>query len=121
MMEKKCEGCGETFENSFDLIDHFTFENDGDKEFDPALVLPNGSRFMVGSLLRFMFENADSPEQIREIAESSYVTLYAAEIEAEDYEDIIEDMVVRSEMMRFDLSLKELLEEENPNDTENGT
>lgn len=120
-MDNTCEGCGETFENVFEYVDHLTDESSIDQEFDPALLLPNGSRFMVGSLLRFMYYNADSPEQIRQIAESSYVTLFAAELQSEDLEELIEDMVVTSEMMRFDLSLKELLEESKSDDDENGT
>jgi hypothetical protein len=120
-MEHECEGCGESFDNSFDFVDHLIFDNDGEEEFDPALILPSGSRFMIGSLLRFIYQNFDSPEQIKQIAESSYITLFAAEMQSEHIEEMIEDMVVTTEMMRFDSSLKSLLEEKNPDDTENGT
>lgn len=121
MMDNYCDPCGEHFENSFDYIDHITADYGHNDEFDPSLLLPNGSRFMVGSLLRFMYHHADEPEQIRQIAQSSYVTLFAAEIQSEEVEVMIEDMVVMSEMMRFDLSLKKMLEESKPDDNENGT
>ena len=120
-MEYSCEPCGESFENAFEYVDHITFDFRNPEEFDPSLRLPNGARFMVGSLLRFMYHNAHEPEQVKQIAESSFMTLFHAETEAEDLDEIIEDMVVQSEMMRFDVSLKELLEEEKPDDTENGT
>lgn len=117
-MDYFCEECQQHFEDAFEYIDHY-FE-DGGEDFDPRLVLPNGFKLMVGSLLRFMYYNADDPEQIRQIAQSTYVTLFAAEVEHTHLEDLIEDMVVQSEMMRFDLSLKELLEKEKPDDNENG-
>ena len=120
-MDNYCDSCGESFDNAFEFIDHIAFDYGNNQEFDPALLLPNGSRFMVGSLLRFMYYNADDPEQIRQISQSSYVTLFAAEVQSEDLEELIEDMVVASEMMRFDLSLKQLLEESKPDDNENGT
>lgn len=120
MRDNKCSGCGEIFENAFDYVDHLTDESSIAEEFDPALVLPNGTRFMIGSLLRFMYHNADSPEQIREISEASFVTLFAAEIQSEDLEEMIEDMVVSSEMIDFDLSLKELLEKSTTDDDESG-
>jgi hypothetical protein len=115
-MYSHCDDCGEDFENSFEYIDHIL----GEDEFDPFLLLPNNSKLMVGTLLRFLYYNADSPEQIRQISESSYVTLFAAEMQSERLEELIEDMVVASEMMRFDLSLKSLLEESKPDDNENG-
>lgn len=120
-MEHFCDSCNEAFDNTFDYIDHITFDFGNQEEFDPSLRLPNGARFMVGSLLRFMYQNADEPEQIKQIAQSSYLTLFHAETESEDLDELIEEMVVQSEMMRFDLSLKELLEEKKPDDTENGT
>jgi len=113
-VDNYCDGCGEYFDDSFELIDHFLEDNED--EFDPVLVLPNGYKFMIGSLLRFMFEHADSPEDIRQITQSSYVTLFAAETQLEGLEDIILDMVIETEMLRFDSSLKSLLEEGNPDD-----
>ena len=83
----------------------------------PVTILPNGYRLQIGSLLRFFFDNVDDPEQIRQIAQSTYVTLLAAEQdELEAVADMIEDMVVQSEMLKFDESLDSLLKEQKPNE-----
>ena len=113
--EFKCEECKRTFPDGFEFVDHYL--DDDDDEFDPALILPNGYRLQIGSLLRFFFNNVDEPEQIRKIAQSTYVTLFAAEQdELEVVADMIEDMVVQSEMLRFDESLDLLLKEQRPNE-----
>lgn len=101
-----CDSCNENFDNAFDLVDHIT---DGE-EFDPALILPSGLRLQIGSLLRFIYEYADEREQIRQIVQSTYVTLFAADQGLDVVDEIVEDMVVTSEMMKFDTSLKKLLE-----------
>jgi len=103
-----CDECKQHFESAFDLIDHHTPEDED--EFDPALVLPNGYHLMIGSLLRFIFHYADTPEQIRQIVQSTYVTLYAAENSLDTLEGMIQDVVVDSEMLRFDDTLQALLE-----------
>jgi hypothetical protein len=110
-----CEGCSGIFLNGFDYIDHYA-EEDGEEDFDPYLILPNSVKLQVGSLLRFLYDHADEPEQIRQIAESTYVTLYAAEKNLEEVEDMIKEMVINSEMLRFDSSLKTLLEEVDPDE-----
>lgn len=115
--ENKCEECNEVFDNSFELVDH-TME-DGE-EFNPALILPNGVRLMIGSLLRFLYDHANQPEQIRQITQSTYVTLFAAETGASVLDEMIEEMVVNSEMMKFDSTLKTLLEENIPDADEDG-
>lgn len=111
----KCHDCGEVFDNSFDLIDH-TLEDDED-DFDPYLILPNGYRLMLGSLLRFLYDNSDNTEQIRHIAQSTYVTLFAAENGYDLIDTLIEDMIVKSSLQNFDESLQQLLTE---GDKENG-
>jgi hypothetical protein len=103
-----CEECGQHFESGFDLVDHHIPEDED--EFDPAIILPSGYKLMIGSLLRFFYEYADNPEQIRQITQSTYVTLFAAEHDSDVLEDMIEDVVVDSEMLRFEDSLKSLLE-----------
>ena len=112
-----CDGCGESFDNAFEYVDHFLDEAD-EGEFDPAIILPNGIRLMVGSLLRFIFERADKPEEIRQITQSTYVTLFAAETGSEELEDMIEDVVVENEMLRFEETLNRLLNEKGPDDNE---
>lgn len=114
MDEYICDECGEHFPDAFELVDHNTPEDED--EFNPSLILPNGYRLQIGSLLRFMYENSDEPEQIRKITQSTYVTLFAAEHSQEVLEELIEEMVVSTEMLRFDDSLKELLEKDKPND-----
>ena len=78
------------------------------------MVLPNGYRLLLGSMLRFIYNNADSPDQIKLITQSTYVTLFASENGYEPIEELIEDMVVKSALKDFDDSLKTLLEEEKP-------
>jgi hypothetical protein len=106
-----CNECGQEFDSSFDLVDHLL---EDDEEFDPYLVLPSGYRLMLGSMLRFIYNNANSPEQVKLITQSTYVTLFASENGFEPIEELIEDMVVKSALKDFDDSLKTLLEEEKP-------
>ena len=110
----KCHDCGEEFDNSFDLIDHTMGDED---EFVPYLILPNGYRLMLGSLLKFIYDEADDTEQIRHIAQSTYVTLFAAENGYDLIDTLIEDMIVKSSLQNFDKSLQQLLSE---SDKENG-
>lgn len=102
-----CPDCGERFENVFEATDHLL--EDGE-EFDPALVLPNGARLMIGSLLRCLFKYANKPEQIKSITQSTYMTLFTAETQPEAIKDIVEEMIVESQMMEIDDEIKKLLE-----------
>ena len=102
-----CPECGEHFENAFDATDHLL---EDDEEFDPALVLPNGYRLMMGSLLRCIYRYADSPENSKGIAESTYMTLFTAETQPNVVAGIIEDMIVDTQMTDLDEELKKLLE-----------
>jgi len=110
----RCHDCGKEFDNSFDLIDHTMGDDD---EFDPYLILPNGYRLMLGSLLKFIYDEASDTEQIRHIAQSTYVTLFAAENGYDLIDVLIEDMIVKSSLQNFDESLQQLLSE---SDKENG-
>ena len=102
-----CPECGEHFENVFDATDHLLEDDD---EFDPALILPNGYRLMIGSLLRCLYKYADKPEQIKDITQSTYMTLFSAEVQPSALGSLIEDMVVASQMMELDDDIKKLLE-----------
>jgi len=104
------------FEDSFELIDHHL---EDDEEFDPYYILPNGYKLLLGSLLRFMFNNADEPDQIRLITQSTYVTLFASENGYDLVDELVEDMVVKSALVDFDQNLARLLETET-NDDEGG-
>jgi len=103
-----CPECGEHFENVFQATDHLLEDNE---EFDPALVLPNGARLMIGSLLRCLYKYADKPDQIKTITQSTYMTLFTAETQPEAIKDIVEEMIIESQMMEIDNEIKQLLEE----------
>jgi hypothetical protein len=103
-----CPECGQQFDNVFEATDHLLEEDD---EFDPALVLPNGYRLMIGSLLRCMYRYAEQPEQIRSITQDTYMTLFTAETQPDVILDVIEDMIVGSSMVGIDDELKQLLED----------
>jgi hypothetical protein len=101
-----CPECGEQFENVFEATDHLL---EDDEEFDPALVLPNGYRLLIGSLLRCMYRYADEPEQIKTITQSTYMTLFTAETSPSTVVEVIEDMIVDSSMVGIDDELERLL------------
>ena len=111
-----CKECHMKFDSSFELVDHLIGE---DEEFDPYLLLPTGHKLMVGSLLRFMYDNSHNPEQIELMSQSTYITLFAAENGANFINELVEDMLVKSAFKDFDSSLKRLLNEEE-NDEGNG-
>jgi hypothetical protein len=97
-------------------VDHY-YEDD--EEFDPYYILPNGYKLLLGSLLRFMYNNADVPEQIKLITQSTYVTLFASENGYSLVDELVEDMVVKSALVDFDQNLARLLETDT-NDDEGG-
>lgn len=103
-----CPECGQHFDNVFEATDHIL---EDDEEFDPALVLPNGYRLMIGSLLRCMYRYAEQPGQIRKITQDTYMTLFTAETQPDVILDVIEDMIVGSSMVGIDDELKQLLED----------
>jgi predicted type IV restriction endonuclease len=102
-----CPECGEHFNNVFEATDHLLEDDD---EFDPALVLPNGAKLMIGSLLRCLYKYANKPDQIKTITQSTYMTLFTAETQPEAIKDIVEEMIIESQMMEIDNELKQLLE-----------
>jgi len=108
-----CNECKQEFDDSFQLVDHLL---EDDEEFDPYLLLPNGFRLMLGSLLRFMYEHAENPEQIKLITQSTYVTLFASENGYDLVDELVEDMIVKTELENFDESLARLLEKDKPNE-----
>jgi len=102
-----CPECGEQFDNVFQATDHLL---EDDEEFDPSLILPNGARLMIGSLLRCLYKYASQPEQVKIITQSTYMTLFTAETQPEAIKDIVEEMIIKSQMMEIDDELKQLLE-----------
>jgi hypothetical protein len=106
-----CKICGQQFDNIFEATDHMLDDN-GEERFDPKLILPGGYILMVGSLLRTMHKYADNPDAIKDITQSTYGTLYAAETSPRKMKRFIEDMVIQDEMRGFEEELAMLLEEE---------
>jgi predicted metal-binding transcription factor (methanogenesis marker protein 9) len=104
---KPCPECGEQFDNVFDATDHLL---EDDEEFDPALILPNGYRLMIGSLLRCMYRYADDAEKIKDLTQDTYMTLFTVEMEPDTVVEVIEEMIVGSSMAGLDEELKQLLE-----------
>lgn len=111
--ESKCPDCGTKFDNVFEEINHLA--EDGD-EFDPALILPNGVRLLVGSLLMCLYEHAHDAETVKSVVESTYKTLYTAETSPEDLDSTLEEIIVNSNMLDIDKQIKELLNDEEKHD-----
>lgn len=111
--ESKCPDCGAKFNNVFEEINHLAEEGE---EFDPALILPNGVRLLVGSLLMCIYEHAHDAETVKSVVESTYKTLYTAETSPEDLNSILEEIIVDSNMMDIDKEIKELLRDEKKHD-----
>lgn len=102
-----CPECGEHFDNIFEATDHLLEDNE--PEFDPALILPGGYKLMVGSLLRCIYRYAYEPQQIEEIVQSTYMTLYSAEHSPDTISEVVEDMIVDSSMQGLEDELEQLL------------
>jgi hypothetical protein len=101
-----CNECDTQFDDSFQLIDHVL---EDDEEFDPYYLLPNGFKLHLGSLLRFMYIHANEPEQIKMITQSTYVTLFAAEMGYDLVDELVEDMIVNSAVQNLDEDIRKLL------------
>jgi hypothetical protein len=106
-----CKICGQHFDNIFDATDHL-IEDNGEEEFNPEIILPNGYRLLVGSMLRQLFESADNPEEVRTITQLTYGTLYAAETNVGLMKKLVEDAIIHEHMSDIDKELKRLLEED---------
>lgn len=106
--EQQCPECGELFNNVFEATDHLLEE---DEDFDPALLLPNGYRLMIGSLLRCFYRYAHEPEQIEKISQDTYMTLFLAETNPDTIVNTIEDMIVDASVADLDNELRKLLKD----------
>lgn len=106
--EKICPECGQYFETYFDAVEHLL---EVDEDFDPALILPNGYRLMIGSLLRVFFEEAGDAERIKKLAEETYLALFMAEMFPGSVSGIIQENIVASSMENIDDELKQLLKD----------
>ena len=106
-----CNMCGQQFDNIFDATDHLIDDENG-VQFDPKLILPGGYQLLIGSLLRCIYESAGSPKSVRDITQSVYATLYAAESTPNKMKEYIEDVVVNQEMRHIDKELAHFLTSE---------
>lgn len=95
------------FESAFDAVEHML---EDDEDFNPYLILPNGYKLMIGSLLRTLYDNSDDQQTIKDVVESTYMTLYTAETNPEMLQEVITDLVVDSAMEELDDSLRRILE-----------
>ena len=101
--------CGQHFDNIFDAVDHMVDDND-EEEFNPVVSLPSGYQLLFGSLLRQLYEKADNPEEVKNIVELTYATLYAADTDIPMMKRLVEDAIIHEYMFEIDQELKELLE-----------
>ena len=106
-----CKICGQQFNNIFDATDHLVEDENGEY-FDPRLILPGGYQLLIGSLLRCIYEASTSPKSVRDITQSVYATLYAAESTPNKMKEYIEDVVVNQEMRHIDKELAHFLTSE---------
>ena len=102
-----CPECGQMFETAFDAVEHML---EDDEDFNPYLVLPNGFKLMIGALLKTLYDFSDDPETIKQVVESTYMTLYTAETNPNMLEEVITDLVVDSAMEELDDNLRRILE-----------
>lgn len=109
MKIKPCDICGTEFKDIFELVDHLYEE--GGEDFDPQLVLPNGYKLLLGTLLRLLHQRSNKPSQVREIIEGAYTTLYLAETDTGAMRSSVEDIMVDKFMKNLDGELRELLKE----------
>lgn len=107
MKIKPCEVCGTHFDTVFDMVDHL--QEEGEPQFDPTLLLPNGYKLLVGTLLRLIHEQSNKPSQVRKITESAYMNLYLAETDQQQMRENIEDVLVQQFVSNLDKELEELL------------
>ena len=102
-----CTECNEKFDNVFQAVDHML--EDGD-DFDPVLILPGGYRLLIGSLLKFFYQNLDDRDTLSDIIQSTYLTLFTAESTPELIDEYVENVIVKTSMMDIDNDLKKILE-----------
>lgn len=109
MKIKPCEICGQRFDNIFEMVEHQI--DSGEPEFDPALLLPNGYKLLVGTLLRLIYDRSNKPSQVREVVSSAYMNLYLAETDQQAMRENVENIIVQRFVSDLDRELRELLED----------
>lgn len=105
----QCSVCGTNFNNIFDAVNHL-IEDDEDI-FEPTYVLPSGYALMLGSLLEELYHHAHEPDVIKDIAETTFATLYAAQTDVVKMKDLVHQAIINQHMSSIDEELEQLLEE----------
>jgi len=105
----QCGVCGTNFDNIFDAINHLI--EDDEEIFEPTYQLPSGYSLMLGSLLEELYHHADEPDVIKDIAETTYAMLYAAQTDVVHMKALVEEAIINQHMSSIDKELQELLEE----------
>ena len=72
-----CPICKMRFESIFEATDHELLE--GEKVFNPSLIMSEGMSMEIGSLLRIIHAASDDPEAVRAHCEAAYGMLWVAE------------------------------------------
>ena len=119
MKIEPCQVCGTHFDNIFEAADHLTDE-DNEPQFDPTFVLKSGYSLRIGTMLRLFYERANDPDQVKELAENTYGTLFAADINPSLMRQYVEDSIVAEHMYGVDAELKQLLDKKPNDDNESG-
>lgn len=110
MKIKPCDICGQRFDNVFEMVEH-QMDDDGASDFDPTLLLPNGYKLLVGTLLRLIYDRSNKPSQVREVVSSAYMNLYLAETDQQAMRENVENIIVQRFVLDLDKELRMLLEE----------
>jgi hypothetical protein len=103
-----CKTCGQQFDNVFDATDHLVDDLE-EPPFDPKLILPGGYQLLIGSLLRTIYDNADTPEYVKDITQGTFATLYAAETSPKKMKAFIEDLIIDEHMRSIDYEIEDFL------------
>jgi len=105
----RCGWCGDTFDNVFEYVEHFTEGED----FDPSLILPDGYSLKIGSLLRDIYFATVKKDykHVKELVQATYHILFVAEMGEPELEDFLQDKEVRLAMLNFDREIRKMLDE----------
>ena len=75
------------FKNIFEATDHELLE--GEKVFNPSLIMNEVMSLEIGSLLRIIHASADDPEAVRAHCEAAHGMLWLAETYPEQLEAVL--------------------------------
>ena len=84
---RHCPACNFRFKNLFEATDHELLE--GEKVFNPSLIMSAGMSMEIGSLLRIIYDSSDDAEAVRAHCEAAYGMLWVAENFPEQLERVL--------------------------------